>query len=295
VAGGQYEVKLERGQVFSSDGEFSFEHTRGRAIVKTRFTDFDESPGDEGSAETAGPDEVEFETRETPIAEGQSAVPLGSTYFGLHELWNVLRGLQIVEINPSRVRDFQDPGPVTELEPDGSNSGSVFEALSPERRAEVVDYLGAVVPGIVDIEPRRISNKLTLQFYQDVAGRRRQFYANQMSDGTLRAFGVILALLQSRTPKLTVIEEPETAIHLGALRTLVDLLQQHSKEVQVLITTHSADIIDALDVRQLRVVSSDGGASRLAAVAEHTIDTLREGLITPGELLRADALDPAIE
>jgi len=292
IAGGRYEVKREHGLVYSPDGEFSFLHENGRVTIRSSFYGREIVDG-----ETESPSVVEVaETERTwdgPVPEGQSAVAVASTYFGLYELWNVLRGLQIVEINPSRVRDLQEPGPGVELEPDGSNTSSVFEELTPDRRQEVVDYLSAVVPGIVGIEPRHISNRLTLLFVQEVEGKRRQFYANQMSDGTLRAFGIILALVQERTPQLTVIEEPETAVHLGALRTLVELLRDHSNEVQVLLTTHSADIIDALDVKELRVVSSAGGASTLAPVAKHTIETIRTTLVTPGELLRADALDAA--
>ena len=38
----------------------------------------------------------------------------------------------------------------------------------------------------------------------------------------------------------------------------------------------------------------EGGASKIAKLAEHTKVPVREGLITPGELLRSDALDPQI-
>lgn len=54
-----------------------------------------------------------------------------------------------------------------------------------------------------------------------------------MSDGTLRAFGILTSLFQRVAPALVVIEEPERAIHLGTLRTLVDILRQHSSDVQV--------------------------------------------------------------
>jgi predicted ATPase len=135
---------------------------------------------------------------------------------------------------------------------------------------------------------------MTLNFFQRAGDKTRSFLANQMSDGTLRAFAIVLALLQPSKPVLLVIEEPEVAIHLGALRTLVEVLREHSSEVQILMTTHSADIIDALEIEQLRVVWSEDGVSVAADVADHTKDVVRAGLITPGELLRSDALDPAL-
>jgi predicted ATPase len=205
-----------------------------------------------------------------------------------------MQGLQVVEVNPQRVSDLQDPTPGNEFEPDGSTAASVFEGLSGPQRRALVDELAAIVPTLVNIEVRRFSNKMTLNFFQHAGTKTRSFLANQMSDGTLRAFAVLLALLQPRPPHLLVVEEPEVAIHLGALRTLVEVLREHAADVQILMTTHSADIIDALDIDELRVIWSEDGVSRAATVADHSKETVRSGLITPGQLLRSDSLDAAI-
>jgi predicted ATPase len=119
----------------------------------------------------------------------------------------------------------------------------------------------------------------------------RKFHAKQMSDGTLRAFGILLATVRQPTPQLLVIEEPEIAVHLGALRVLVEILQAQNRN-QVVITTHSADVVDMLPLSHVRVVWAENGESRIAEVSAHTHDTVLSGLITPGELLRTNALDP---
>jgi hypothetical protein len=279
IAGKRYEVKEESGGVYSRDGVFSeFKHVRGVLDISEMH--------DELRSQRELPSEFR-------VPDGQSALPVGLGFGELFSIWNAMSRLQVVEINPSRIREFQDPSPRYELEPDGSNAASVFERLPVEHRRDLLDALSAVVPGLVRIEPRYVSNKLTIVFTQQAPGQAREFYANQMSDGTLRAFGVLLALVQPRPPRLVVVEEPEVAIHLGALRTLVDILRQHTERGQVLLTTHSADIIDALEIDELRVVWAEEGVSHLAPVAVHTRDTVRRGLITPGELLRSDALDPA--
>ena len=168
----------------------------------------------------------------------------------------------------------------------------MFEALTHEERTRVTEHLSAVVPGIVRIEPQNFADKQTLAFYQHSPSGNRKFLAKQMSDGTLRAFAIMLAMTQKSRPQLIVIEEPEVAIHLGALQSLVEILKSASSTTQVLITTHSADIIDEVPVDSLRVVWSDQEQSQLAVVSEHTRSVLRTGMITPGALLRADALDP---
>jgi predicted ATPase len=279
LSGKRYEVKHEFANIHSPTGHFTFTHARGKLEAQ-----------DDVRGEGLRPIELPEGYR---IPPGQSAAPTGPSLGGFL-LFDVLSTLQTVEINPARVAELQDPASTREYAPDGSNTASFFELLSPNQRQQLVDELSAVVPGIIRIEPRRFADKLTLVFYQETAGRAREFLAKQMSDGTLRAFSILLAMLQPRRPSLLVIEEPEIAIHLGALRTLVDILRQYSEQSQIVVTTHSADIVDSLDVDSLRVVWSDNGASRIARVASHTLEPVRRGLITPGELLRSDSLDPAV-
>lgn len=273
--GKRYEVKLERGEIYSRDLQSTFVHERGSIQASLEI-----HPGRKITPEFP------------KIPAGQSALPVVS--LGTEDLWRLLRNLQTVEIEPSRLGSLQEPSPGNDFEPDGSNAASFFEMLDTSARRELVRELAAVVPDVDRIEPRHVADKLTLTFYQRVSGKTREFSAKQMSDGTLRAFGILTTLFQKEPPALVVIEEPERAIHLGALRTLVDILREHSGDVQVLITTHSADMVDALDLDELRVVWMEDGASRIAPVAEHTRIPVREGLITPGELLRSDALDPAV-
>jgi predicted ATPase len=209
------------------------------------------------------------------------------------EVWEALRTIQTVEINPARVGDLQEPTPPFAFEPDGSNTASIFEGLENKARRQLVDHLAALVPGVTNIQPRQLGDKLTLIFTQTVEGKNREFSAKQMSDGTLRAFGILTALMKPSPASLLVIEEPETAIHLGALRTLVEIFRAYTDRTQIVITTHSADIVDAVDLSQLRVVWSEGGSSRIAPIAAHAREPIQRGLITPGELLRSDSLDPA--
>lgn len=226
------------------------------------------------------------------VAPGQSALSSGGMAGFL--VFDMLQRMRTVEVNPTKVADLQEPSSTREFESDGSNVVSIYEDLSTEDRRALVAELAAIVPGIVSIEVAKLADRQTLRFKQSTESGNREFYAKQMSDGTLRALAILLAVRQPSTHGLLVIEEPEVAIHLGALRTLVELLQAESHRVQVVITTHSADIVDALPLDALRVVWSQGDASHVAPISEHSKEPVRLGLITPGELLRSDALDPAV-
>lgn len=269
VAGKRYEVKRESTRLYFGQSAWGFD-----------------SDGKQVTSVGTG------EERPIRVAPGQSALSTGN--LPAFVLQSVLQSMQAVEINPSRVADLQEPSSTREFEPDGSNVTSVFESLTASGRTELVDQLSAIVPGIARIELRNLADRQTLAFFQQTDSKDRSFLAKQMSDGTLRTFGILLAMLQPATPSLLVIEEPEIAIHVGAMTTLVDILQQQASSSQVMITTHSADIVNALAVEDLRVVWTQNGESRLSAVSEHTRDVVRRGLMTPGELLRADSLDPEL-
>jgi len=281
MAGKRYEVKLEQAEVYYGGKKYFFRHSDGEFLWADHL---DDEEADE-LIPHAGLEAVR-------VPPGQSVVSLGGPSFATYLVSTVLQEVQTVEINPARVAELQEPSSVREFEPDGSNTASVFESLTAPARKEVIDELSAIVPGITRIDVRRFADKLTFSFYQETRTGRREFLAKQMSDGTLRAFSILLAMLQPDRPELLVIEEPEIAIHLGALRTLVDIFKQQSEQTQLLITTHSADIVDSLDIDSLRVVWSNDGASRISRVAPHTLEPVRQGLITPGELLRSDSLDP---
>jgi predicted ATPase len=275
-----YKVKSETAAIYWDNAEFAFSSNG----TKVTFT---EPTGDIDDDEKQNATGTSF--RDFPVPPGQSAMSSGG--FAGYLAYQVLQQMQTIEINPARVADLQEPSSVTEFEPDGSNATSVFEVLSATSKAELVDELNAIVPGIVRIEIQRLADRQTFKFVQATENGNREFNAKQMSDGTLRAFSVLLAMKQPRKPSLFVIEEPEVAIHLGALRTLMDILTAESSGAQIVLTTHSADIVDSVSVDSLRVVWNEGGESHVGAVADHTREIVRNGLITPGELLRSDSLD----
>jgi predicted ATPase len=116
-----------------------------------------------------------------------------------------------------------------------------------------------------------------------------------MSDGTLRALGLLAAVFQRPAPSLLVIEEPEATIHPGALGSVLDLLRHAGRFMQVVVTTHSPDVLDAqwIEAEHLRMASWEEGASRVVPVSEATRSVLKEYLMGAGELLRSNALTPA--
>ena len=111
-----------------------------------------------------------------------------------------------------------------------------------------------------------------------------------MSDGTLRALAVLTALLQGdgTSPSLIGIEEPEIALHPAAAGILWDAIQDGKNLTQVLVTTHSPDLLDRKDIATdvILATDSEAGTTQIGPIIESSREAIRDRLATPGELLR---------
>lgn len=84
------------------------------------------------------------------------------------------------------------------------------------------------------------------QLYVREKGIESSFAATSLSDGTLRLLCLLTVLLDPTPPPLVCIEEPETGLHPDAIRDVAGLLVEASTRTQVIVTTHSPALIDAL-------------------------------------------------
>jgi len=128
-----------------------------------------------------------------------------------------------------------------------------------------------------------------VRFHHSSTGRFLE--AAQESDGTLRVAGILTALLQRPAPSLIAIEEPELAVHPGALGLLVDELRAAAARSQVIITTQSSDLVDLLSIGELRVVSSTRTGASILALSGRQRAIVEEGLFSLGDLHRSEGLE----
>lgn len=221
-------------------------------------------------------------------------------------IFDALCGMTFYDLNPRRMRDLQDPDPGLRLRSDGGNIASVIRELERAGNRGLLDriheHLRAVFPDLVGVHHEVVKSKEALQFKQRMQGGDDAwtFDALNMSDGTVRSLGVLVALFPPppnghRSPSLVALEEPEVAIHPGAVRTLGDAFLEAAERVQVLLTTHSPDLLDHDDLRDtmIRAVQMKEGRSYIGPVDAATRSALRDRLYTAGELLRQGQILPA--
>ena len=130
------------------------------------------------------------------------------------------------------------------LEPDASNLGLVLNRLrrEPAVKRRMIEALRALYDGIDDFDVQIEGGTVQVFFNEG------QFTvpATRLSDGTLRYLCLLAILCHPTPPPLVCIEEPELGLHPDVLPTLAELLKEASERTQVIVTTHSDVLVDAL-------------------------------------------------
>jgi predicted ATPase len=175
-----------------------------------------------------------------------------------------------------------------------------LEATAPALKTRIEEYLAQVVPGISFVTRLSIGPRETLEFGQRLGhAEGMPFLAHSMSDGTLRTLGILASLFQQGVdsesgPLLVGIEEPETALHPAAAGVLVDAMRDATSMRQVLVTSHSPELLDnpAIADSEILAVVAEDGETKIGYLDEAGRSVLRDHLFTAGDLLRMNQLRP---
>ncbi|TYT74711.1 AAA family ATPase [Desulfobotulus mexicanus] len=130
------------------------------------------------------------------------------------------------------------------LEQDSSNLGLVLNRLrrEPAVKHRFLEALQALYEGIEDYDVQIEGG--TVQVFLQENGH--AIPASRLSDGTLRYLSLLAILCHPSPPPLICIEEPELGLHPDILPVLAELLKEASTRCQVIVTTHSDVLVDAM-------------------------------------------------
>lgn len=234
-----------------------------------------------------------------PVLSPQAlAMPLLGGVQDLSPIYQSLAAMKLYQIKPEQVSGIQGQTNATTLRSDGSNITSVLlhlSELTTRGFSRVGELLQSIVPGVSPLEPVFSNGQSVLFFEQEWPNSKAVLEASAMSSGTLSALGIVSAALQEPAPSLVAIEEPELNIHPGALEAIADIINVAAQRTQVVVTTHSPDLLDAkwIQPENLRVVEWKEGATHISELGNASVTALQQHLMGAGELLRANALDAA--
>ena len=143
----------------------------------------------------------------------------------------------------------------------GANLALVLSQFQGQNRRQLVAALQEIFDGIVDFTCSVTSGSVSL-FLEEENGK--QIPASRLSDGTLRYLCLLAILLHPEPPPLIAIEEPELGLHPDVVVKIAELLVDSSQRTQVVVTTHSRILVDALSDHPSSVIvcEKENGESR---------------------------------
>lgn len=250
--------------------------------------------------------EAQEESKETEVIELEDKRKLGIATLGslkqhprISAFRKFIEGWYLSYFTPDAARSLPLAGPQKHLNIHGDNLGNVVQFMErehPKRFNAILNRIAEKIPGISKIDTEKTNDGRLLLRFND-KGFLDPFYAQQMSDGTLKVFAYLLLLEDPTPPPFLCIEEPENGLYHKLLESLAHEFRDHATGrkggSQVFITTHQPYFVDSLEPNEVWILEkeADGfSVVRRASDDEIVNNMVAEGLPLGG-LWYSDYLD----
>ena len=246
------------------------------------------------------------ESRETEVVELEDKRKLGIATLGalkqhprISAFRRFIEGWYLSYFTPDAARSLPLAGPQKHLNIHGDNLGNVVQFMEREhsKRFQVIlDRIARKIPGVDKIDTHPTPDGRLLLRFND-KGFKDPFYAQQMSDGTLKVFAYLLLLEDPTPPPFLCIEEPENGLYHKLLEALATEFREHATGQkggsQIFITTHQPYFVDALEPEEVWVLEkgADGFAVIRRASDDETVKNMVAEGLPLGGLWYSDYLD----
>ena len=153
------------------------------------------------------------------------------------------------------------PSPImgtSDLEPDGGNLAAVMKNMMKDlnNRKMFATLIADVLPFVHSVDTEKLLDNSVMLVHQEKYFKNRPIPATLISDGTINVTALICALYFQNNP-LVIIEEPERNMHPSLLSRIVDMIKDASSQKQIIVTTHSPEMIRYTDIENILLIRRD--------------------------------------
>ncbi len=245
------------------------------------------------------------EPNETEIIELEDQRKLGIATLGalkqhprISAFRRFIEGWYLSYFTPDAARSLPLAGPQSRLNIHGDNLGNVVQFMEREHPGSfqaILKKTAEKIPGIDQIDTERTNDGRLLLRFND-KGFQDPFYAQQVSDGTLKIFAYLLLLEDPTPPPFLCIEEPENGLYHKLLETLANEFREHASArggSQVFVTTHQPYFVDALEPGEVWILEK--GEEGFSTIRRASDDPMVNNMVAEelplGGLWYSDYLD----
>jgi len=233
------------------------------------------------------------EPKETEVVELDDKRKLGIATLGslkqhprISAFRRFIEGWYLSYFTPDAARSLPLAGPQKHLNIHGDNIGNVVQFMEreqPKSFQSILHRIAEKIPGIDKIDTEKTNDGRLLLRFND-KGFQDPFYAQQMSDGTLKVFAYLLLLEDPTPPPFLCIEEPENGLYHKLLESLAREFREHATGrkggSQIFITTHQPYFVDAFEPDEVWILEK--GLDGFSTIRRASDDALVKNMVAEG-------------
>jgi predicted ATPase len=203
------------------------------------------------------------------------------THSGVFRFRSLLGNAWFFNFQPEAMKSAAPVGPQPVLRSDGANLAAVLDFLNSETAefSALLRDLKSFVPEVRGLPLKTIEGgQKFLAFQESYSGVDVPSFA--VSDGLLRLVAYLSVLHDPRKCRFMAFEEPENGVHSRRLSQMVDCMraavQTSTAETgrQILLTTHSAYLLDKLRPEEVLVAARDKDGTKIEPIKD--MDTVKK-------------------
>jgi predicted ATPase len=221
------------------------------------------------------------------LALGESAFGLADVAF-IHFFCGEILNYSLFDTSKnSKIRSAVQPTADEHLEEDGANLTQLLHSLNLNDKTsfkQIVASLKKVNEKFDNIDFNLFSNNIELLLEEHEMNR--SLPASNISDGTLRFLCLMAILYNPNRGNVICIDEPELGLHPDMINTLAEAIHYAAETSQIVISTHSPELLNHFNVENIRVFEKDENNATVVNQYEiEQFDTFMNKYM-PGQLWR---------
>ena len=181
-------------------------------------------------------------------------IPVIADYL-LGEIGDFCSEIEVYDFDPKLAKLAVQIRGTNELKPDGANLAIAMKSVMEDEnnRRMFSNIIADVLPFVSSVDTKKLLDRSVMLMQKESYFKDKSIPATLVSDGTINVTALICALYFQNSP-LTIIEEPERNIHPSLIAKIADMLNDASSQKQIIVTTHSAEMIRHIDIADMLLI-----------------------------------------